>query len=187
MIRPPVGLGCGAAVAMVVLAIVAVGFFVVFLGGGTSSDVITLAPAATYAPGTVTYDGEHNIYVARLAKAGFVILGDMDRANRESTTRKCRVQPMSSDDKELVPLTQQYSARMSPEAQSTTFLFKEACNGAIYDITGVRLDADGPNLPRYSSTVDASGKLEVDLKSRRCTQWEGADNPFAPIECAVGS
>jgi len=182
MFRPPVALGCAAAVVVCALVVLAFVFFVVFLGGGTSSDVVTLNSADSYAPGTVTYSGDHNIYVVRLASVGFIILADMDEANRESTTRKCRVQPLKPDDENLLPLTQKYASQMSPDAQSTTFLFQEACNGAVYDITGVRLDAPGPNLARYSSTVSSGGKLEVDMRSRRCTQREG-DDPFAPITC----
>jgi hypothetical protein len=182
MLRPPVALGCAAAVVVVTLVVLAFVFFVVFLGGGTASDSVTLSDADAYAPGTVTYNGDHNFYIVRLKDTGFIILADMDAANRASTTRKCRVQPMKTDDPNLLKFLQQYATKMSPEAQATTFLFREECNGAVYDITGVRLDAEGPNLARYSSSIDSGGKLVVDLQSQHCTQRQGT-NLFAATSC----
>jgi len=182
MIRPPVALGCGAAVLTAAAVILVFVFFVVFLNGGSASSTVTLSDAATYAPGTVTYNGDHNFYIVRLKGTGFIVLADMDAANQASTTRKCRVQPLKSDDPKLLPLLQQYSTRMSPDAQATTFLFQEGCNGAVYDITGVRLDAPGPNLARYSSNVNASGRLVVDLRSEHCSEHVDT-NFFAPTAC----
>jgi hypothetical protein len=182
MVRPPVALGCGTAVLAAAGVVLAFVFFVVFLNGGSASSTVTLAAADSYAPGTVTYNGDHRFYIVRLKEGQFIILADMDAANEASTTRKCRVQPLKPDDPKLLPMLNQYGPKMSPQAQSTTFLFREACNGAVYDITGVRLDGTGPNLARYASEIDPGGKLVVDLRSKHCS-LRGSTNFFAPTAC----
>lgn len=184
MARPPVAVGCGAAILAILGVVLAFVFFVVFLNGGSESSTVTLANADSYAPGSVTYNGDHRVYIVRMQKGEFIILADLDAANEASTTRKCRVQPIKTDDPQFLAMVKQYTPKMSTEAQSMPFLFREACNGAVYDITGLRLDSGGPNLARYASSIDPSGKLVVDLRSKHCS-IRSSTSFFAPTACVA--
>ncbi len=180
--RPPVALGCVGAAAFVgvviVLAAAAIGFF----ESGANSGELVLAPADSYANGAVEFVAERNIYVARLADSSFVALSDLDAANRASAQRRCRVTRIPLADPQLPGLLTTYAGRMSAKAAGTTFLFREDCNSALYDVTGVRLDSDAPNLERHPLNIDSAGLLTVDVSKGICTKRNGA-NPLAPAKC----
>jgi hypothetical protein len=118
----------------------------------------------------------------RLADGSFLALADLDAANRANPQRRCRVSPMAVDDARLAGLLQRFGGRFSEKAGGSTLLFREDCNGALYDVAGARLDGDGPNLERYPVDVRADGKLTVDVGTRRCTERAGRE-PFAPVSC----
>lgn len=180
--RPPVALGCIGVIAfigvVVVLGVAAVGF----LESGANSGKLVLAPADSYANGAVEFVAERNVYVARLGDGSFVALSDLDGANRASAQRRCRVSPIPITDPKLPGLLSRYTGRMSALAVGTTLLFREDCNSAIYDVTGVRLDTDAANLERHPVDIDAARRLTVDVSKRICTKREGA-NPLAVASC----
>ena len=90
-VRPPVALGCLAVVALVaVLAVVAVAG-ATFLESGSNGGYTLLDEAASYAPGSLRFAGEQNVYVARLTDGTFLALADLDAANRANAGRRCRV------------------------------------------------------------------------------------------------
>ncbi len=180
-VRPPVLLGCAGAVFVVVLVAFAAVFLAGFLESGADSGKQTLNPVASYTPGTVVYVADRNFFVVRDRDGSFLALSDLDAANRASAT-KCRVVQMAASDPLLPELLAQYGPRMSPKAAGSTFLFRESCNRAVYDFTGLRLDAEGPNLDRLAVGIDGSKRLTVDVTKRTCTQRSGAE-PFAPMTC----
>lgn len=175
-------LGCAGA--LLGLAAVAVfGFFFVgFLESGADAGVIALDPAASYGAGTLTYEPKHNLYVVRQLDGSFVALSDLDAANRAAPTR-CRVAQVGLADPVLPRLLGQYASRMNATARGSSVLLQEACHRATYDITGLRLDADGPNLDRFETGVDGQGRLTVNVTRRTCSVRSGADE-FAAAPCA---
>lgn len=179
--RPPVALGCTAAVAVVAILVVVVVAGVGFLESGTEGGLVPLRQAASYGRGTVTFAGEHNLYVVRLENGDFLALADLDAANRANPGRRCRVAPIPTDDPALRGLLAQYGPRMSPGAAGSTLLFRETCNSALYDFTGVRLDQDGRNLDRYQTDI-RDGKLAVNLGTRTCSTREG-QALATPVPC----
>lgn len=178
----PVALGCTAVVVVAVALVAAVVCFMIFLDSGADTGDVPLQTADAYAAGTVTYVNEQNVFVVRLRDGSFLALADLDFANRKSAVRKCRVQTLDQADPALAGLLDRYRAKFSPQAAGSTLLFAEACNGAIYDITGARLNGDGPNLDRYPTNVDAAGLLSVNVAKRQCSERRGND-PFAVLTC----
>jgi hypothetical protein len=72
---------------------------------------------------------------------------------------------------------------MSPQGRALNLVLREDCNGAVYDGTGLRLDAPGQrNLDRFAVSVAPNGRLEVSTGERICTRRKGA-NLFAPVDC----
>lgn len=180
-VRPPVALGCFGMVAAVVAIIAIVIFGVQYLESGTRTKAI-LGQAASYAPGSITFESDYNIYIVRMADGTFFALSDLDAANRESPGRRCRVAPIPTNDPDLPGILERYRNAFSPRAAGATAVFREDCNGALYDVTGVRLNGEGPNLDRHDVEIDDSGFLRVNTSVRRCTQRIDG-NPYAPIEC----
>jgi hypothetical protein len=177
-----VALGCTAVAVLVVGAIVAFACFAIFLDSGADSGDLTLQSAAAFAPGSVTYVNERNFWVVRLRDGSFWALADLDQANRKSAVRRCRVQPVDQSNPSLPALLDKYGAKFSAEAAGATLLFSEQCNGAIYDVTGVRLNGDGPNLDRYPTSTNGEGLLVVNIAKRECSERRGADS-FAELTC----
>jgi hypothetical protein len=168
-IRPPVALGCFSAVAVVFL-VVMFGFFALrFLDSGADTGEMMLDVEAAYMPGTATYVGARNFYLVRLGLRDFYALADLDAANRANAVRRCRAVPVQPMDPSLPGLIERLQGRMSPAATGSTLVFREDCFGAVYDVTGVRLDGEGPNLDRYPVTVNAQGRVVVDVADRECT------------------
>jgi hypothetical protein len=143
--RPPVLLGCVTALAALVFLFGIGSCLVVYWESGADTGKVRLELAEAYGPGTVQFVGTHNLYIARLPGGAFLALADLDR----------------------------YRGRLSTEARGSTLIFREDCNGALYDFTGIRLDADGPNLDRYPTSIDTDGYLVVDTSRRTCTVRSG--------------
>jgi len=179
----PVLLGCVGAAATVILLVLAVVFVVVFLESGADDGQLELQPEAAYDEGSVEFVGERNLYLVRLTGDDFYALHDLDAANRANARRRCRVSPVPSNDPGLPALLDQYRANMSPPARGSTLLFREACNNAIYDVTGVRLDnPSAPNLDRYPVAIRSNGRVTIDLTERICTR-RTPTGPFTPTPC----
>src|SRR3990172_3682073 len=141
-----------------------------------------LEDAEAYAPGSVEFVGEENLFLVRLADGAYLALADLDAANRARPERRCRGAPMQLTDARLPGILERYGAAMSDAAVGSTFVFREECDGALYDVTGLRLDGDGRNLDRYPVSVDGTGRVVVDTAKRHCSQREQL-NPFAPTGC----
>lgn len=175
-------LGCIGAAAFVglvgVLAAAAIGFF----ESGANSGKLVLAPADSYANSSVEFVAARNLYLVRLGDGTFVALSDLDAANRAGGQRRCRVAPIARADPKLPGLLTAYAGRMSAKAAGAALLFREDCNSAVYDATGVRLDSDAVNLDRHPVAIDQAGRLTVDVSKRSCTRREGND-PFAVVKC----
>lgn len=174
--RPPNSspFGCLALFAVVVFAGFFVLFLILFLGSGAETGEMELRVAESYAPGSYDYNGDRNFYLVRLGNGTFIALSDLDAANRAETGRRCRVSPIPGNDPALPGLLEQYRAGLQGPAEGTTLLFREDCNGAIYNVLGERLDASERNLDRYDVSINDRGRVVVDVSQRRCT--EGALN-----------
>jgi hypothetical protein len=173
--RPPVFLGCFTAVAALLLLVGIVSFFIIYWESGANTGEYRLDHAEAYPRGSVQFFGPRNFFIARLADGSFLALDDLDAANRAALGRRCRVQAVPANDPTLPALLERYEERLSPAARRSRFLFREDCNGALYDFTGVRLDADGPNLDRYTTSIDATGHLVVNVSERFCSSRNGAN------------
>lgn len=180
--RPPVLLGCVSALAFVIAVFGLVAFLIVFLESGADTGKVRLEDAEAYAPGSVEFVGEENLFLVRLADGEYLALADLDAANRARPDRRCRVAPMQLTDARLPGILERYGAVMSDDAAGSTLVFREECGGALYDVTGLRLDGDGRNLDRYPVSIDGAGRLVVDTAKRQCSQREQL-NAFAPTGC----
>jgi hypothetical protein len=179
----PVLLGCVGAAAVVALLVLIVIFVVIFLESGADDGQLDLEQARAYAEGSVEFVGQRNIYLVRLEEDDFYALYDLDAANRANAQRRCRVAPIAPNDPLLPALLEQYRSNMSAQARGSNFLFRETCNNAVYDVTGLRLDnTTAPNLDRYRVTIRNNGRLSVDLTERICTTRTASD-PFTPTAC----
>jgi hypothetical protein len=181
-VRPPVALGCIAAVAAVAAIILFGALFLVFLDSGADDGKVVLSDPRAYGLGTIQYNSDHNFYLIRLSDGDFLALSDLDAANRANQQRRCRAAPLGASDPALAAVIQQYATKVSPAAAGSTVFFRESCNLAVYDLTGQRLDGDGPNLDRLRVGANAQGMLTVDVTQRSCTERDGAEL-FAPIPC----
>jgi hypothetical protein len=155
---------------------------VVFLESGSDDGKATLDPVRSYALGSVTYVSARNLFVVRLATGDVYALADLDAANRASASRRCRVGPVAATDPALPELLEKLGSRLSPEAAGSTLVFREDCFGAVYDVTGLRLDADDANLDRYPVEIDGKGNVVVNTARRQCSRRD-ATAPFATIAC----
>ena len=169
-VRPPVALGCFFAMAVVVAFVGIVMFGVVFLESGANTGELRLESAEAYAPGSVEFIAEENIYLARLFDDSFVALSDLDAANRANQGRRCRVMLLATDDSSLGITPASLASQMSPEAVGATSVLAESCLGSVYDIAGVRLNGPGANLDRYAVSVDSGGRVVIDTSERQCSR-----------------
>lgn len=171
---------------MVVFAVGFLVFFVIlaaaFLESGADSGATVLEAPEAYARGSFELNPQRGFYFIRTIDGEFVALNTLDAANRAAASGRCRVAPLPTDDPALPELLTRYASRLNPVAVGTTVLFREGCNGAVYDITGLRLDGEGPNLDRHPVTLRADGRLSVDVSKRLCSRRQGSDL-FAPVEC----
>lgn len=181
-LRPPVALGCFFVVALLIgLAGIFV-FAIIFFESGADTGEVRLDVPEAYAPGSVEFVGNENFYVVRFRDGSFTALSDLDAANRANQGHRCRVAVTSLSDPALAPQAAMLSAAMSPQAAGSSSVLRETCLGAVYDISGVRLLGEGPNLERFSVNVGADGHVRVDTSHRTCSQRSGG-NPFASIPC----
>lgn len=180
--RPPVFLGClamaSALFAFVVVIVLAVQYFE---SGATARAV--LDDAESYPVGTYEFVPEHNIFIVRLRDGTHLALDDLDAANRANPAVRCRVQPVTpAMGASFTALRDQYARRMSPDAAGANLVFRETCNGAVYDYAGIRLDADGPNLDRHNVAINDDGRLTVNVVTRECSERTD-DDLSAPRTC----
>lgn len=169
-------------VAAVLLIVVAAVFAVRYLESGSDSGEVTLGALEEYASGSVTRDAAHGLYVVRLADGSVLALSDLDAANRARSDRRCRVEPISETDPGLPALLDRLRAAFSPPAVGSTLIFREECEGHMYDFAGVRLDADGPNLDRLAVVFDGEGRVVANTAKRTCTARAGAAL-LSPTRC----
>lgn len=181
-VRPPVFLGCFFAAAALVIVVLGAVFFIQFLESGANDGNIRLDVPEAYAPGSVEFNGEHNFFLVRLPDATFLALSDLDAANRANQARRCRVSLANLTDPSLGTPADALSRRTTAGAAGASVVFRETCNGAIYDVAGARLNGDGPNLDRLTVTVGKDGHLRIDTSARTCTRRTPADD-FATIAC----
>jgi hypothetical protein len=177
-----VALGCIGALAVVAVLVFIVVLGVQFAESGADTGRTVLDVPEAYGRPSVTRVGDRQVWLVRTRAGRFFALADLDAANRAAVGRRCRVNPIADTNSELVPLLQQYVSVLSAPAAETPLLFREDCNGAIYDAAGVRLDGPGPNLDRYETSVDELGRLVFEAGKRLCTAREGGD-AFAAREC----
>ena len=182
-LRPPVALGCTAAAAFVGLVVLAIVMAVIFLDSGADAGQVTLDPIASYGVGSVTRLADRGLYVVRLRGTEILALGDLDAANRATMDRRCRVAPIATDDPDLPGLVVRYANSFSPAAAGGSLIFREDCNGALYDATGVRLDSEAPNLDRYPTAISDDGRLVVNTARRLCTQRAGVER-YVEVSCS---
>jgi len=180
--RPPVAFGCIVMATLLVVVIGIAAFAVAFLESGAESGLVRLEEAAAYPPGTVEFVGAQNLYLIRLLDESFVALADLDAANRAATGRRCRVALVPLGDPSLAAVLQEFGPRMSPDAAGGRAVFREDCNGALYDVAGYRLDDEGRNLDRYPVVVASDGHVEIDVTTRQCSLRRGAAY-FASVTC----
>jgi hypothetical protein len=181
--RPPVLLGCGALLGILVLLVSGGVCAAVFLESGADSGMIQLQDAGAYAPGSVEFVSEFNLFIVRDLDGNYHALDDLDAANRASQSRRCRVQAIPAAHPDFARLRVDYNAALSPPGRRLSFLFREDCNGALYDGAGVRLNASGErNLDRFAVSEASNGRLEVSTGERICTQTQGPEF-FAPLDC----
>jgi len=181
--RPPIALGCAVALTVLIGAIALAAFSVTYLESGAETRTIALAPGASYAFGSVTSVAEERLYVVRLGEGTFLALADLNDASRAAGRQECRVAPIAREDPRLAGLLARHDARISPAAKGLRFLFT-GCDGALYDVTGIRIDGDGANLDRYATSSDDEGRLTVDLQDRTCSERLG-EQPFREVACGA--
>jgi hypothetical protein len=180
--KPPVLLGCGLFLGVIAVLVVAVVGFVVFLDSGSATGKVTLDRAAAYAEGSVERFPERGFYLVRL-RDDILALVDIDAANRLAQGRRCRVAPIAPADPALPGILERYRRSFSPPAAGSPIVFREDCNGALYDVAGMRLDGEGPNLDRYPVEVNEAGFVVVDTAKRSCSERDGAEH-FAAVACS---
>lgn len=181
--RPPVFLGCAAALGFLVVAVAGAAFAIAFLESGADTGRVELEQAEAYAPNSVSFVSSRNLYVVRARDGTFFALSDLDAANRANPGRQCRVSAVNRNDPDFEKLLSQYASQFSERAAGMDVLFREGCNNALYDATGLRLNSeDEPNLDRYPVTVSSRGLVEVNLAVRQCTQ-RASGELFAAIDC----
>ncbi|MEO8539271.1 MAG: hypothetical protein ABI577_05980 [bacterium] len=173
-VRPPVFLGCFlAAAAMVVLILFGL-FAITFLESGANDGKVRLDVSEAYAEGSIEFVGAENFFIVRLRDGTFVALADLDQANRANQAQRCRVNLADISDPSLGVSALALSAAMTADARGASTILRETCNGAIYDISGARLNGDGANLDRYPISLADDGHLLVDKSARQCSTRSGA-------------
>lgn len=177
-------LGCLGMVAAACVLILVGAFLIAFLESGSATGEMRLRPAATYAPGTVEFVGERNLFLVRLPAGGFLALADLDAANRAAQGRRCRVQLAAGGTADIDALISRYDGNFSADAAGARAVFREDCDGAVYDIAGKRLDEAGPNLDRYAVIVDSSNRVVVDLSKRTCSEAAEGET-FHAVDCRL--
>jgi hypothetical protein len=181
--RPPVLLGCAALLGIAVLLVAGGVCAAIFLESGADSGVVELEDADAYAPGSVDFVPDANLFVVRDRDGDFHVLDNLDAANRANPARRCRVQLIPSAHPNFDGIRSQFDAAFSPEGRALPFVFGEDCNGAVYDGTGLRLNGPGErNLDSFAVSRARSGDLQVHTGQRTCSRRDG-ETLFARVEC----
>ncbi len=181
--RPPVLLGCGALLGFLVVLVIGGVCAAEFLESGADSGVLELKDAGAYALGSVEFVPDANFFIVRDRNGGFHALDNLDPDNRANPARRCRVQVIVSAQPEFAEIRAGFDAAFSPTGRALPFLFREDCNGALYDGTGLRLDAPGErNLDAFAVTEARNGRLQVSTGERICSRRDG-DELFARVDC----
>jgi hypothetical protein len=178
----PVAMGCALAAMTIVCLVGAIVFAVIFFDSGATSGKVQMEAAEAYAVGSIEFFGARNFYLVRISSREFIALSDLDAANRLNPQRRCRVSPLPRDDPALPRALERFENATNPAARGSTIVFGEGCNGALYDVTGLRLSGEGQNLDRYPVAFNSTGHLTVDVSKRICSERVGAEL-FAEIEC----
>ena len=180
--RRPIAMGCALAAMVVAGLVVFVVFATLFFESGAETGKIRLEVAESYALGSIEFVAPRNFYLVRISPREFIALSDLDAANRANPQRRCRVSPIPRDDPGLTALLERFAAATNPAASGSTLIFRETCNGALYDVTGLRLNGPGSNLDRYPVAIDSAGRVTVDVSKRRCSE-RVEQELFAEIDC----
>ncbi len=173
-VRPPVALGCTLAAAGVGFVVFVAVLAIVFLESGSDDGSQTLDAIGAYPAGSITRVADRGFYIVRLPAGRLIALSDLDAPNR-AAARRCRVAPIALEDPILPGLLSRVARSMNPEVAGTTTLLSEACNQALYDISGLHLGGDGPNLDRLAVDLDKTGHVVVRTSRRTCTERSGRD------------
>ena len=181
-VRPPVALGCFIAAAVVVAIVGFLVFAVIFLESGADTGTVRLDVPEAYAEGSVEFVGAKNFFLVRLRDGSFLALSDLDAANRANQAQRCRVQLTPVTAASLGVTAEQLRSQMSPAASGANAVLAESCNGAIYDIAGTLLGAEGPNLDRHPVRVGDDGHLVVETRTRECSVRSRA-SIHADVDC----
>ena len=172
--RPPVVLGCGLMITAVVALFVVGACLTIYLDSGANTGEMVLEDARAYAFGSYEYVGARNYFIVRLPDGAFLALADLDAANRATPERRCRVQAVPAGDPAHAALLELHGRRISTFTGGWTLMFRESCNGAVYDAAGIRLDRDGRNLDRFPVSVNPERRLVVDVSARECSLRQAA-------------
>lgn len=170
--RRPVAMGCTLTLLSLVLAVAFVGGCIAFAESGADDGKTVLRDADSYDYDTIEFVGERNLFVARTAAGELFAYADLDAANRASSVRQCRAQVVHPADPANARLQTSLAGRFSAEAGGSKILLREACNDAVYDAAGVRLDQDGRNLDRFTVSIDRQNRVVVDVSKRMCSARE---------------
>lgn len=168
-------LGCTLVVLALVIGVVLVGGCIAFAESGADTGKTTLLDADAYDFDTFTYEGERNYFLNRMPSGEFVAVSDLDAANRANASRQCRATIVHPQDPAYKRLIEDYGEQISAEAGSSEFLFREACNDAVYDLAGVLVSGEGRNLDQFRVTIDRRNQVIVDVSKRTCTERRGTD------------
>jgi len=170
--RGPGAAGCLLGLAALASFLFLGSFLFIFLDSGADRGEVTLLDQRAYGRGTVTHLPEHGFFLVRL-EAGFLALADLDAANRAAAGRRCRVHTVTPGSPAADAILARFAARVTSAAEGAGLLLAEDCRGAVYDVAGIRVDGDGPNLDRYEVATDARGRVVVLLQVRTCSAREG--------------
>lgn len=181
-VRPPVALGCFFAVAVVVVFVGVVAFFLVFLDSGADTGELRLEQAEAYAPGEVAFIPTENVFLARLADGSFRALSDLDAANRANQGSRCRVALVPLADAAPGVPENAVRAQMSVEAAGSDSVLREICLGSVYDVAGAKLFGEGRNLDLHPVDIDGDGRVTIDTSERSCSV-RTATATFSPVDC----
>lgn len=180
-LRPPVLLGCTAALAVLLAVVVLAGACITFLESGADDGKVVLERSGVYPPDSITRVPSRGIYVVHLPGEGIFAISDIDAANRQSPGRRCRAEQIAPSDPAYAAARAAYEARFSPAALLAPIVLRETCNGALFDGSGTRVDRDGPNLDRFAVVIDEQDRVVVDTARRTCT--EGALASRVEVPC----
>jgi hypothetical protein len=178
-------LGCLRWVAIVIVALIAVGVVVSLItddgsrGGGTATRGLNAGPAEAFSRADVNHLEQQHVYVVRLDDGSFIALYDKS-SKQQMLGSDCRV---AYD--ETVVLIQ---PAQLPGFRGT---FVEECEDrrAVWRADGTFSTGAGyGNLDRFETSIDADGNLIIDTTERTCTKSKGVPGiPPFEVQMCTGS